>query len=118
MLDDFNVPGIEVYADNAFVSVGMLRWCKERGINLCGTTRRSYGFPPELTFEDMEVICLLFVACFLLPICIHTHIHAQQVGDSDWVMSQDGLLATAWLDVGETKGMYVVATHTYTHIHS
>ena len=81
ILDEFNVKGVEVYADNAFVSVEMLRWCRTKGINLCGTTRRNYGFPDELKFEGMEP------------------------GDWDWRMTDDGLLAVAWKDVGDTKGM-------------
>ena len=81
VLEDFNVEGIDVYADNLFVSVEMLRWCKTRKINLCGTTRRQFGFPDELTFEG------------LTP------------GQYDWRMTSDGLLAVAWKDVGNTKGM-------------
>ena len=56
VLEDFNVFGIDVYADNLFVSVAQLRWCKERGINLAGTTRRKYGFPDELQCVDMQVL--------------------------------------------------------------
>ena len=81
VLEDFNVEGIDVYADNLFVSVDMLRWCKTRNINLCGTTRRQYDYPADLTFEGMEP------------------------GDVDWRMTSDGLLAVAWKDVGDTKGM-------------
>ena len=55
VLSDFNVDGIEVYADNLFVSVEQLRWCAEHGINLAGTTRRTYGFPRELVFTGMKV---------------------------------------------------------------
>ena len=55
VLLDFNVPGICVYADNAFVSVEQLKWCREHGINLCGTTRRSFGFPEDLIFDGMQV---------------------------------------------------------------
>ena len=101
ILDDFNVPGICVYADNAFVSVDMLRWCKQKKINLCGTTRRTYGFPVDLQFDGMQVnmLCVFFT----------THSHTQhtysQVGDFDWRMTDDGLLAVAWLDVGKTKAM-------------
>jgi len=56
VLDEFNVPGICVYADNAFVSVAMLRWCRAKGINLAGTTRYKYGFPKALKFDGLEVI--------------------------------------------------------------
>ena len=55
VLSDFNVNGIEVYADNLFVSVSQLRWCAEHGINLVGTTRRTFGFPNALSFTDMQV---------------------------------------------------------------
>lgn len=55
VIDEFNVPGIKVYADNLFVTVDMLRWCKKQGVNLCGTTRRGRGFPDELDFKGMEV---------------------------------------------------------------
>ena len=95
ILEDYNVPGTEVYADNAFVSVAMLRWCKERQINLCGTTRRDYGFPDELTFDDMEVFCLFLffiIATHIITNCLFLFL---QVGDSDWLMSSDGLLASA-----------------------
>ena len=55
VLIDFNVPGICIYADNAFVSVDQLRWCRDNKINLCGTTRSTFGFPAELDFDGMEV---------------------------------------------------------------
>lgn len=62
VLDDYNVPGTEVFADNLFVSVAMLRWCKEHHYNLAGTTRRSYGFPKELVFDDLAVgVCICFI---------------------------------------------------------
>ena len=82
VLDEFNIPGSTVYADNLFVSVEMLRWCNKHGINLCGTTRRSYGFPQELDFGTLP-----------------------NRGDMDWRMTEDGLLAVAWRDVGQTKSM-------------
>ena len=82
VLDEFNVPGVCVYADNLFVSVDMLRWCKENAFNLCGTTRRGFGFPDELQFE-----------------------RRMRLGDFDWRMTADGLLAVAWKDVGDTKAM-------------
>ena len=82
VLDEFNLPGVRVYADNMFVSVEMLRWCKSKGINLCGTTRRTFGYPSELDFENLP-----------------------NRGDSDWRMTDDGLLAVAWRDVGQTKAM-------------
>ena len=70
VLDEFNVPGIKVFADNLFVSVDMLRWCRDRGINLAGTTRRSYGFPVCLSCEDMEV-CLCGLGLGYVFIIIH-----------------------------------------------
>ena len=84
VLEDFDVPGINVYADNLFVTVDMLRWCKQRQINLAGTTRRGRGYPDDLNFAGM------------------------QPGDWDWLMTNDGLLAVAWRDVGDTKAMSVL----------
>ena len=55
VFDEFNVPGINIYADNLFVTVDMLRWCKQNHYNLCGTTRRNRGFPAELDFAGMKV---------------------------------------------------------------
>ena len=69
VLDEFNCPGIKVYADNLFVTVDMLRWCKEHKINLCGTTRIGRGFPKELSVFGLR--------------------H----GEFDWRMTDDGLLA-------------------------
>lgn len=83
VLDEYNVPGTEVYADNLFLSVDMLRWCKRNSINLAGTCRRGRGYPEELRlgFSDMNS------------------------GDVDWRMTEDGLLSVAWMDVGCTKAM-------------
>ena len=81
VLKEYNVAGTKVYADNAFVSVDQLRWCRENDINLCGTTRRSFGFPDALQFTDM------------------------QLGEYDWLMTKDGFLDMEWKDVGNTKGM-------------
>ena len=81
VLDEYNVPGTCVYADNLFVSVDMLRWCKKQGINLCGTTRTNFGFPAQLSFNHLAD------------------------GEFDWAMTTDGLLAVAWKDVGDCKGM-------------
>ena len=42
-----------------------------------------------------------------------------QVGESEWHMTKDGLLAVAWKDVGDTKGMYVVLSfcfYLYVHV--
>ena len=55
VLDEFNVTGIRLYCDNLFVSVNMLRWCRENGINLAGTTRRNFGFPAVLQFDGIGV---------------------------------------------------------------
>ena len=57
ILDEFNIRGVKVYADNLFISVSMLRWCKEHGINLCGTTRSTFGFPKDLSFDGIQVCC-------------------------------------------------------------
>ena len=56
VISEYNVPGCNIYADNLFISVEMLRWCKERQVNLCGTTRRGKGYPDDLVFKGMEVI--------------------------------------------------------------
>ena len=60
VIDEFNVPGIMVYADNLFVTVDMLHWCDLNGVNLCGTTRWARGFPAELTFDVLSVCCSNF----------------------------------------------------------
>ena len=83
VLDEFNVPGVEIYADNLFVTVDMLKWCSSN-YNLCGTTRQHRGFPDDFDWSQMKI------------------------GDFDWRMAPGGLLAVAWKDVGQCKGMYVV----------
>ena len=84
VIEEFDVSGINVYADNLFVTVDqLLRWCMERRVNLAGTTRRGRGFPADLCFDGMEL------------------------GEWDWRMTDDGLLAVVWRDVGQTKAMYV-----------
>ena len=57
VIGDLNVAGSKIFADNLFVSVEMFRWCKVNNVNLCGTTRRSWGFPKVLldTFCEMDV---------------------------------------------------------------
>ena len=64
--DEFNVPGIEVYADNLFVSVDMLRWCRANGVNLCGTTRRTFGYPDDLARPNKRGVCVHDVLTILL----------------------------------------------------
>ena len=81
VVDEFNVPGIKIYADNLFVSIDMLRWCKDNHYNLCGTTRRGFEYPDELVFDQLTL------------------------GEFDWRMSPEGFLSLAWKDVGKTKGM-------------
>lgn len=55
VLDEFNVPGVQIYADNLFVTVDMLRWCNNNYYNLCGTTRQHRGFPDDFDWRNMEV---------------------------------------------------------------
>ena len=65
-----------VWADNAFVSVSMLKWCKEQKINFAGTTRTTYGFPKALIDPDLPQ------------------------GQWKWLMTEPGILAAFWSDVG------------------
>ena len=74
--------GFTCWADNAFVSVAMCKWCKEQKINFAGTTRTTYGFPKSLIDEDL----------------------AQ--GEWRWAMTESGILAAFWSDVGNVKLMY------------
>ena len=73
--------GYTVWADNAFVSVAMCKWTKEVGINFAGTTRTTYGFPVELVEEDLPQ------------------------GEWKWAMTEPGILAAFWSDVGNVKLM-------------
>ena len=45
VLEPFKNKGYTVWGDNTFVSVTMLRVCKEWGIKFAGTTRTIFGFP-------------------------------------------------------------------------
>ena len=68
--------GVNLFADNAFVSVLQCRWARDNQINFSGTTRTSYGFPKELIEGP----------------------HAPTTkGDWAFAMSPDGLLATSWI---------------------
>lgn len=73
--------GYTVWGDNAFVSVAMLRQCKEWKINFAGTTRTTFGFPRVLIDESLKP------------------------GSWRWLMTSDGLLAAYWSDVGFVKLM-------------
>ena len=77
----FKDKGYTVWGDNAFVSVKMLRVCKEWGINFAGTTRTTFGFPKQLVDKSLEP------------------------GEWRWLMTKDGLLAAYWSDVGFVKLM-------------
>ena len=81
VLIDFNVPGICIYADNAFVSVDQLRWCRDNKINLCDTTRSTFGFPAELDFDGMEAwsVRLMYLITPPHSSCV--------VSDCDWSIS-------------------------------
>ena len=77
----FKDKGYTIWGDNAFVSVSMLRRCKEWGINFSGTTRTTFGFPSDLIDETLEA------------------------GQWKWKMTSDGLLTAFWADVGYVKMM-------------
>ena len=81
VLQPFKDKGYTVWGDNAFVSVKMLRVCREWGINFAGTTRTTFGFPAELVDKNLEP------------------------GEWRWLMTNDGLLAAYWSDVGYVKLM-------------
>ena len=79
VIDQFNVPGIKVYADNLFVTVEMLRWCRMNGVNLCGTTRYGRGFPEDLTDNNLVVglvcvcVCMIVMtACIVFVFVLYT----------------------------------------------
>ena len=85
VIDQFNVPGIMVYADNAFVSVEMCRWCRMNGVNLCGTTRRGRGFPDDLTYSNLAVggvVCMFvrYDCMHYIRFCFtHNYVHALHI---------------------------------------
>ena len=81
ILRPFAGHGYTVWGDNAFVSVSMLSQCKEWKINFAGTTRTTFGFPRQLIDESLEP------------------------GAWKWLMTDDGLLAAYWSDVGFVKLM-------------
>lgn len=66
-----------VYCDNLFTSLSMLRWSKERQINLAGTARTNRGFPKQLSRRSSVQLGR---------------------GEWDWVMTRDGICAVAWRD--------------------
>ena len=79
----FKTYGYRVWADNAFVSVNQLKWCKDNGINFAGTSRTTYGFPKELVDDKAS----------------------KATGKWTWRMAEPGLLAAFWSDVGLCKLM-------------
>ena len=81
VLQLFSGKGYTVWADNAFVSVAMLKWAKEQKINFAGPTRTTYGFPKELIDPDLPQ------------------------GQWKWLMTDPGILAAFWSDVGMVKLM-------------
>ena len=81
VLQPFTNKGYTVWADNAFVSVSMLKWCREEGINFAGTTRTTYGFPKSLVVDNLPQ------------------------GEWRWLMTNPGILAAFWSDVGNVKLM-------------
>ena len=81
VLTPFENKGYTVWGDNAFTTVNMLRYCKDRGINFAGTTRTTYGFPSTLVDDSLEA------------------------GEWRWLMTSEGFLAAYWADVGYVKLM-------------
>ena len=73
--------GYNVWGDNAFVSVEMLKYFREHGVNFAGTSRTTFGFPESLIDEDLSM------------------------GQWKWQMAPPGLLAAFWCDVGFVKLM-------------
>ena len=73
--------GYNVWADNAFTSVALLKWCKEHQLNFAGTTRTTFGFPEKLIDQDLPP------------------------GGWSWMMAEPGILAAFWSDVGFVKLM-------------
>ena len=80
-LAPFEGLGYNVWGDNAFVSVDMLKYCREKGVNFAGTSRTTFGFPSSLIDEDLSM------------------------GEWKWKMAAPGLLAAFWCDVGFVKLM-------------
>ena len=85
-IDPFLNAGYNVWGDNAFVSVEMLRYMREHDTNFAGTTRTTYGFPQQLIKPEKEE-------------------DMQQMGQWRWLMADPGLLAAYWCDVGFVKLM-------------
>ena len=85
-IDPFLNAGYNVWGDNAFVSVEMLRYMREHDTNFAGTTRTTYGFPQQLIKPEKEE-------------------DMQQMGQWRWLMADPGLLAAYWCGVGFVKLM-------------
>ena len=81
VMKPFEGQGYNVWADNAFVSVATCIDCKAKKINFAGTTRTTFGFPPDLIDETLPA------------------------GSWRWQMSPEGILAAYWADVGFVKLM-------------
>jgi len=84
--------GYTVWGDNAFTSVAMLKYVKEKKVNFAGTTRTTYGFPADLIVDDLPM------------------------GEFKWAMCEPGLLAAFWSDVGFVKLMSNHHTPTSGHV--
>ena len=80
-LTPFEGCGYNVWGDNSFVSVAMIKYTREHGINFAGTSRTTFGFPPSLIDENLSM------------------------GKWKWMMTPPGLLAAYWSDVGFVKLM-------------
>ena len=82
-VEPFYGKGYNIWGDNAFVSVDMLRHLREHDTNFAGTSRTTYGFPSALT-EQVDNL---------------------EMGQWKWLMAEPGLLAAYWCDVGFVKLM-------------
>ena len=47
-----------------------MRWCRDNDINLCGTTRHTHGFPTELQFDGMQVLCFALMLMMLFVVLL------------------------------------------------
>ena len=68
--------GVNLFADNAFVSVTQCRWAMDHQINFSGTSRTTYGFPKAL-IDGPDA--------------------PTKKGDWYFAMTTDGLIATSWI---------------------
>ena len=82
-VEPFYNKGYNIWGDNAFVSVEMLKHLREHNTNFAGTSRTTFGFPKTLTAQEDLL----------------------DMGEWKWLMADPGLLAAYWCDVGYVKLM-------------